>query len=158
MRTFRRSLGARVLSVGCVLFFALMEGYHLGTGGRIVSLGGILLGSLLAVSFVAAVLNLGDRIRIDDEGIHYANPLLSRFGLRLDREIAWREVVSYRLHHPIRPGRQETRPEAMFLRLASGRRFVIDSIEDFDEMRRMVSERLPGRAAPTRAPFPDEMR
>jgi len=138
----------RVLSLVCLALFASLEAFHLSTGGRLVSFGGIALGLCLVISAGASLLNLGDLYRIDDEGIGYANPLLARLGLRLGRRIAWRDVVSVRVHRGLSHGREEERPIALFLTLASGRRFVIDSVEDFDEVRRLVSEHVGGRRAP----------
>jgi hypothetical protein len=146
-RTFRRTLGMRLLSIACALLFGSLEADHLATGGRLISLGGVVLGLLFLVSLGASLLNMGDRYRIDDEGIGYANPLLARLGVRLDRRIAWREVVSVRAHRPWSHGAREEKPGALFLHLASGRRFVIDSVEDFDEVRRLVATHVVGSGA-----------
>ena len=151
LKTFRRSVGTRLLSVGCVALFAALEIYHLATGGGAASLGGILLGGLLAISVGATVLNLGDRYRVDEEGIGYANPLLARLGLRLDRRVAWREVVSVRAHRGLKHGVKEEKASALFLTLASGRRFVIDSVDEIEEIHRLVASHLPARAAPDAA-------
>ena len=139
-RTFRRSWGIRALSVACVLLFGALEVYHLAGGGALISFGGILLGAFLAISGVATLLNLGDRYALDGEGIAYANPLLARLGLRVDRRIVWSEVVSVRAHHALSHGAREEKPGALFLDLVSGRRFVIDSVEDFDEIHRIISQ------------------
>ena len=148
VRTFRRTLGMRLLSVACTLLFGSLEADHLATGGRLLSFGGVALALLFVLSLCASLLNMGDRYRIDDEGIGYANPLLARLGVRVDRRIAWRDVVSVRAHRPLSHGAREEKPGALFLDLASGRRFVIDSVENFDEVRRLVSTHVVGPGIP----------
>src|SRR5439155_13807656 len=126
----------RLLSVGSLLFFAALWTYHLATGGGLLSTGGLILGSLALLCAVASLLNLGDRYRIDDEGIFYANPVLARLGVHLERGAAWREVASVRIPRSLARGVREEVGGALFLHLVSGRRFVIDSVEEFAEMRR----------------------
>jgi len=132
----------RVLSLGSLLLFAVLEVAHLRSGGKLLSFGGLLLGSLILLSFAATLLNLGDRYKVDDGGIQYANLLLSRLGLALDRRVAWEEIVSVRPYHSLRFGMREEHPSALFLSLTSGRRFVIDSVENFDEIHRAITARL----------------
>jgi len=125
--------------VGCALLFGALWTYHFAAGGPLLSPGGLVPGLLLLLSAGASLLNLGDRYLIDDEGIRYRNPLLSRLGLRIDRRISWRDVVSVRTHRGLGHGSPESHPSALFLVLASGRRFVIDSVERFDEVSRLIS-------------------
>jgi hypothetical protein len=141
----------RVLSVGSLLLFALLEAAHLRSGGKLLSFGGLLLASLILLSFAATLLNLGDRYRIDEGGIQYANHLLSRLGLALDRHVAWEEIVSVRPYHSLRFGMREEHPSALFLSLTSGRRFVIDSVENFDEIHRSITAHLVRDGASGRA-------
>ena len=142
MRTFHRSFGIRALSVGSTLLFALLWAYHLATGGGFLSPGGLVLVLLLLLAAGASLLNLGDRYRIDEAGIAYANPALSRLGLRIGRRVAWDEVVSVRAHRAVSHGSVEAVPSALFLELASGGRFVIDSVEGLEEIRRLISAQL----------------
>lgn len=135
----------RILSVASFLLFSALWTYHLLAGGRLVSLPGIALGTLLLLSAGASLLNLGDRYRIDEEGIAYANPVLGRLGLRLDRRVRWEEIVSVRAHRTFVHGVRESAPTALFLDVVSGPRFVIDSVEGFDEMHRLVETRTGGR-------------
>jgi hypothetical protein len=139
LKVFRRSFGVRALSVGCALLFGALWTYYLAAGGALLSPGGLVPGLLLLLSAGASLLNLGDRYLIDDEGILYRNPLLSRLGLRIDRRVSWREVVSVRTHRGLSHGSRESHPSALFLDLSSGRRFVIDSVERFDEVNRLIS-------------------
>jgi hypothetical protein len=132
----------RALSVASLLFFAALEAYHLATGGALISTGGLVIGFLLILSAAASLLNLGDRYRIDERGISYDNPVLSRLGLRLDRGVSWGEVVSVRAHRGLTHGSRESAPSALFLELSSGRPFVIDSVEGFEEVRRLISMHL----------------
>jgi hypothetical protein len=132
----------RALSLGSLLLFALLEYAHLRSGGKLLSFGGLLLASLFLLSSAATLLNLGDRYRVDDGGIQYANLLLSRLGLALDRHVAWEEIVAVRPYHSLRFGMREEHPSALFLSLTSGRRFVIDSVENFDEIHRDIAARV----------------
>ncbi len=139
MKVFRRSFGVRALSVGCALLFAALWAYHFAAGGTLLSPGGLVPMLLLLLSAGASLLNLGDRYLLDDEGIRYRNPLLSRLGLRVDRGASWEEVVSVRTHRGLGHGSRESHPGALFLDLSSGRRIVIDSVERFEELRRLIS-------------------
>lgn len=142
MKLYRRSLGMRALSVGCLLVFAAMAAAHFSSGGRLASFGGILLVSFSLLSLVASLLNLGDRYALDERGIRYENPLLERMGIRLNRSVEWTRVQSMRIHHGIRFGMREEHPSALFLDVAGERRFVIDSVEAFDEIQRLIAGRL----------------
>ena len=146
MKVFRRSFGVRALSVGCVLLFGALWIVHLGTGGALLSAGGLVPGFLLVLSAGASILNLGDRYILDDEGIRYLNPLLSRLGLGFERRVSWREVASVRAHRGISHGFRESHAGALFLDLSSGGRFVIDSVERFEEVSRLISDHT-GRGA-----------
>ena len=137
----------RALSVGSLLFLAVLEGYYLATGGAFLSTGGWVLGVLLLLSAAASLLNLGDRYRIDEEGIHYANPILSRLGLRVDREVLWAEVLSVRARRGLAHGSREAVPSALFLELSAGRPFVIDSVEELEEVRQLISMHLGRKSA-----------
>jgi hypothetical protein len=132
----------RALSLGSLALFSILELSHLATGGRFLSFGGLLLAALAAFSFLACLLHLGDRYGIDESGIRYANPLMARVGLPLERSVAWSEIRSMRVHHGIRFGVREEHPSALFLEIAGGERFVIDSVEDFDEIHRFIAARL----------------
>ncbi|HEV8375168.1 MAG TPA: hypothetical protein VGR38_02910 [Candidatus Polarisedimenticolia bacterium] len=151
MKIYRRSFGMRALSLGSLLLFALLEYAHLASGGKLLTFGGLLLATLVSLSCIATILNLGDRYGVDDQGIQYANVLLSRLGLSLERRVAWEEVVSVRAYHSLRFGVREDHPSALFLSLTSGKRFVVDSVERFDEIHRDVVSRAT-RAASGRAP------
>ena len=142
MKTYRRSLGMRALSLGCLLFFALLELAHLSMGGRFLSFGGLLLAVLWLLSLAATLLHLGDRYGIDDAGIRYDNPLLARLGVPLHRSVAFSDIVSLRAYHGLRFGMREEHPSALFLEVAGERRFVIDSVEGFDELHRLIAGRV----------------
>jgi len=157
--TYRRSLGIRALSLACLILFTLLGFAHFFSGGRFLSFGGLLLSILFALSLVATLLNLGDRYRIDDQGIQYANPLVARLGLSLDRKVAWPEIVTMRPFRGIRMGVREEKVSALFLTVAGGRRFVIDSVENFEEVQRVIATRLggipQGKASPEAHTEPD---
>jgi hypothetical protein len=142
LKIYRRSLGMRALSLGCLLLFALLEFAHLSAGGGLLSFGGLLLAGLSLLSLAATLLNLGDRYAIDERGIRYENPLLASFGLTLDRSVPFSEIVSVRAYRGLRFGIREEHPSALFLEVARGRRFVIDSVEGFDELHRLIVSRV----------------
>ncbi len=129
-----------------VLFLGL-EVYHLATGGSVISFGGLILAALSIMAITAVILNQGDRYRIDETGIHYSNPLLARVGIRLDRRVIWSEVVSWRAHRSLNHGTHEEQPSALLLTLESGPRFVIDSVEEIEEVRQLISQHLNSEAA-----------
>ncbi|HEU5181697.1 MAG TPA: hypothetical protein VFW45_12980 [Candidatus Polarisedimenticolia bacterium] len=146
MRIYRRSAGTRALALGCLVLFTLLEISYLTSGGRFVSFPGIFLACFIGVSLFVSLLNLGDRFLIDDSGIRYANPLLARMGLSLDRSVVWPEIVSIHAHRALRFGRKEDNPSALFLEVRGSDRFVIDSVEEFEEIHRLVVERCNGAA------------
>jgi len=132
----------RALSLGCLLLFALLEFAHLTSGGGFLSFGGLLLTTLALLSLAATLLNLGDRYGIDERGIRYENPLLARLGLTLDRSVPFSDIVSVRTFRGLRFGVREEHPSALFLEVAGGRRFVIDSVEGFDELHQLIESRV----------------
>jgi len=142
VKIYRRSLGMRALSLGCLLLFALLDFAHLSSGGALVSFGGLLLTTLALLSLAATLLNLGDRYGIDERGILYENPLLARLGLTLNRSVPFSDIVSVRPFRGLRFGVREEHPSALFLEVAGGRRFVIDSVEEFDELHRLIASRV----------------
>ena len=142
MKIYRRSLGTRALSLGCLLLFTLLEFAHLSSGGGFLSFGGVLLATLSLISLVATLLNLGDRYGIDERGIRYENPLLARLGMTLDRSVPFSDIVSVRTFRGLRFGIREQHPSALFLEVAGGKRFVIDSVEKFDELHHLIADRV----------------
>ncbi len=148
MKVFHRSLGVRALSVGCALLFGALWAYHFAAGGSLLSPGGAIPGLLLLLSAGACLLNLGDRYSISEEGIRYSNPLLSGLGLRIDRSVRWGEVVSVRVHRGPAGGSRMGRPCALFLDLSTGRRFVIDSVERFEEVTHLIEARTGAERVP----------
>jgi hypothetical protein len=137
-RTYRRTAGTRILAALClVLFVAATVSAASGAGatpGFFILLG---LASIAALNVAAA---FGDRITLDDCGIEVANPWLARTGRRA-RRVAWDDVASIREHHGLRPGGRDAAPRAIFLGVRAGRRLVLDSLEDFDEVIRTVRAR-----------------
>ena len=147
MKIYRRSFGARALSLGSLALCSVLEFAHLASGGPLLSFGGLFLATLVALSLAASLLNLGDRYGIDESGIRYANPLLARLGVLLDRSVAWTEIRSIRAYRGMRFGVREDHPSALFLEVSGGRRFVIDSVEDFDEIHRHIANRVAARGS-----------
>jgi hypothetical protein len=129
----------RALSLGCLLLFALLEFAHISSGGEFLSFGGLLLATLSLLSLVATLLNLGDRYGIDERGIRYENPLLARLGVILDRSVPFSDIVSVRAYRGLRFGVREEHPSALFLEVTGERRFVIDSVEGFEELHHWIA-------------------
>jgi alkylated DNA nucleotide flippase Atl1 len=134
-RTYRRSLTTRLLgAAGAALF----------VGGAIsymtVSRFGpwlIVIGSLAILSLANLVTAYADRFTLGPEGIEYRNVLLQRLGVR-PRRIRWRDVAQVRAQERPPRGRSGSGPRAVFLIPRSGRRMVLDSLEDFDEALRTI--------------------
>jgi hypothetical protein len=137
-RTFRRTLGTRLIGAACAILFVTGAASLAATSGP--GPGVYLLGALALLSLANLVTACGDRYTLGEEGIEYGNVLLSRLGVR-PRRVAWEEIVGLREHRRLRAGRLEERPSALFLTLRSGRRMVLDSLEDYDEVLRAVRGR-----------------
>jgi len=137
-RTFRRAAGTRILSALCaaiLVFGALSMGAASGlTAGTIV----LIVLALLALANVVSA--YADRYTLGASGLEYGNLVLSRLGMR-PRRVPWEQIVLVREHRRFRAGRIEEEPSALFLTLRSGRRVVLDSLEDYDEVLRMVRRR-----------------
>src|SRR6185369_13320129 len=54
----------------------------------------LVLGTLLLVSGLASVANLGDRWTLDDEGLSYENALTGLVGMPRRRRVAWASILS----------------------------------------------------------------
>lgn len=143
-RVYRRSTGSRLVgSASALLFF----GGALSAATAGATLACLVLIGLSAISLVNLVGVWADRYVLDDAGIEYGNLLLLRLGVR-PRRAAWEEIRDVREVRPLRRGREEGPPTALFLTLRSGRRMVLDSIEGFSELMESVRARLPGDGPP----------
>lgn len=130
-RTFRRTAGARVVGAGgALLFVAGAVSVGLTSG---MTPGFFVLSGLSLLSLANALGAWADRYTLGPSGVEYRNALLSRFGAR-PRLVPWEDVVQVREHRSLRFGRIEPRASALFLVLRSGRRLVLDSLQDFDEV------------------------
>jgi len=137
-RTFRRTASARVASAGCTVLFvagAISVGVSSGpTPGLLI------LSALSLLSLANALGAWADRYTLDDSGITYRNALLQALGAP-PRRVAWEDVVQVREHRGRRFGRLDPTAGALFLVLRSGRRVVLDSLQDFDALRTVVQQR-----------------
>ena len=128
-RTFRRTAGTRAVSAGCALLFvAATISVGLASGA---SAGFFILSGLSLLSLASAFGAWADRYTLGAAGLEHKNVLLACFGAR-PRVVPWEEVVQVREHRSLRFGRPETQTSALFLVLRSGRRIVLDSLQDFD--------------------------
>jgi len=133
--TFRRTTGSRIASAGCALLF-IAGAISVGASSGPTS-GLLILSALSLLSLANALGAWADRYTLDASGITYGNALLQIFGAP-PRRIAWEEVVQVRENHPLRFGRLDPQAGALFLVLRSGRRVVLDSLQDFDTLRTAV--------------------
>jgi hypothetical protein len=131
VRTFRRSLTARLASLTALLLFGAAVAVRTAAGDGGYSL--VLLAGLALLSLFGVIGAWGDRVTIDAEGVASRNVLLSWLGRRL----LWSDVVRVQEHR--RPGAPDTEPpRALFLVPVRGRRLALDSLHDFDEACRLV--------------------
>ena len=146
-RTYRRSLGFRLLSVGCAaLFVGGAVSFMLQSG---LTAGALALATLAFLSLINLIGAYADRYSFGESEIVYENGLLRLIGVR-PRRLAWEDVVRVREHRRLHLGRPESNPSVLFLFPRTGRRLVLDSLEEFDEVLRTVRQRC--RSAPDAAP------
>ena len=141
-RTFHRTAGTRIISAGSALLFVagtISVGATSGLGAGFFVLSGL---SLL--SLANALGAWADRYTLGEGGIEYRNSLLCLFGAR-PRVVPWEEVVQVREHRSLRFGRLEPQASALFLVLRSGRRVVLDSLQDFEALKSAVHDHCGGR-------------
>jgi len=134
-RTYRRTVGTRIVSAGCALLFVagtLSVGATSGLG-----MGFFVLSGLSILSLANALGAWGDRYTLGAAGLEYRNALLALFGAR-PRLVPWEEVVQVREHRSLRFGRLEPQASALFLVLRSGRRVVLDSLQDFETLKTAI--------------------
>ncbi|HEU4403341.1 MAG TPA: hypothetical protein VFT43_14685 [Candidatus Polarisedimenticolia bacterium] len=137
-RTFRRTAGARLLGAACALLFTGAAISRAGAAG--FTAGFALMGALAVLSLVNLAGAFADRYTLDAGGIEYRNAILALVG-RGHRRVAWDDVIQVREHRRLRAGRPEDRPSAIILTPRSGRRLVLDSLQDYDEVVRAVRRR-----------------
>jgi hypothetical protein len=137
VRTFRRTAGTRIVSAGCAILFVAGAISVGATGG--LGTGFLVLSGLSILSLANALGAWADRYTLGASGIEYRNALLGVFGAR-PRLVPWDEVVEVREHRSLRFGRLEPQASTLFLVLRSGRRVVLDSLQDFDALRSAVHQ------------------
>ena len=141
-RTFRRTAGTRIVSAGSALLFVggtISVGATSGLGA-----GFFVLSGLSILSLANALGAWADRYTLGAAGLEYRNTLLGLFGAR-PRLVPWEEVVQVREHRSLRFGRLEPQASALFLVLRSGRRVVLDSLQDFEALKSAVHEHCGSR-------------
>jgi hypothetical protein len=137
-RTFRRTTGSRLAGSACVLLFAggaASAAAAEGAGPAFLVLLGLTGASLVNLAGV-----WGDRYLVDEAGIEYRNPLLVRLGRR-PRRVGWDEIEDVREVMP-RGAAGDGKPIAIFLTPRTGRRMVLDSLEQFDQLLEIVRDRV----------------
>lgn len=143
-RTYRRTAGTRILSAASALLFG---GATVSVvAGRGPGVGALLAGALTILSLANLITAFGDRYTLGESGVVYSNRWLTRVGCR-PRALAWTDVARVREHRRLQFGRADPAPSAVLLTARSGRKLVLDSLEDFDEVLRTV-RRYCGRERP----------
>ncbi|MEE9218335.1 MAG: hypothetical protein V3U98_04635 [Acidobacteriota bacterium] len=148
-RTYRRTLGSRLLALAAALLFAglclqIMAWPPEEGAGRGLAVCGL----LLLLSLVLVAQNFGDRIELNEGGVRFRNLWRERFGLGAGRFLRWDEVED------VREIRRDQRPallqggRAVLVLSRSGRRYVFDSIEGLEELAALLRERA-GLSAPS---------
>jgi hypothetical protein len=141
-RVHRRTLTTRLVgAAGAALFVGGAIAF--AANGRPTA-GTLGLAALAVLSLVNLAGAWADRYVFDADGFEHRNALFQKLGLRA-RRVAWSDVERVWQHRrPLLGAATSARPTALFLRLRSGRRVVLDSLEDFDEILATV-ERRAGR-------------
>ena len=134
-RTYRRTAGTRIVSAGCALLFVAGTISVGATSG--MGTGFFVLSGLSILSLANALGAWADRYTLGASGLEYRNALLALFGAR-PRHVPWEEVVQVREHRSLRFGRLEPEASALFLVLRSGRRIVLDSLQDFETLKNTI--------------------
>ena len=152
-RTFRRSLWLRTLGLLTTLLLCAATAARLAAGET--GVGFWILLALAVLSLIAAVGAWGDRVRLDADGLEVRNLVWMRLGLA-GRRLAWSDVVSVREHRRARPGSGDESVRAIFVMPRAGRRLVLDSLQDFDEARRIIARRCGPNASSSASPATSE--
>jgi hypothetical protein len=156
---FRRTWSARLVPVAVGLAALALLGADALAGDLGLSAWTGIVGLVVALAAAGAVLAFGDEVVLDDGGIRTRNRLLSRlglarFGLGRDRFLPWGGVLQMRAFHGLqRPaggeaGGERRAPRALFLFPDSGRRLVLDSLQDMDRLQARLEECLRASGAP----------
>lgn len=133
---FVKTAGTRMHAVVCTLLLALLLADLLRPGNA--SLVPILIvATLLSLAVGFLVSAFGDHYVLEDDGVRYENAWLARLGFSRVRRLPFDGIASVREH----------RGRTLFLRDTAGRRFVIDAVEDYFELRDRILRERESRAA-----------
>jgi len=96
-----------------------------------LALGGwsLAMGAVLLAGVVGTVLALGDEVVVDGSGVRLGNRLLGR-----SRTVPWEEIAE------VQPLGRGGRSRTIFLVLVSGRRLVLDSLQDMDRLQALLQD------------------
>ena len=129
--TFTRSAASRLVSGSVLVLTAIGLGWLFSRGvAAAPPVPVALLGFFFLLSAFLSVSNIWDRIELDGNGIRIRNRVFEAFGWKPGR-VAWDEVRSL----------EEHRGRTLFVRRASGRPLVLDSVAGYANLRRIVRER-----------------
>lgn len=123
-RSFRKTRSTRVQAVLTLGILLVLLG-DLGWSGGASPVAVGVLTALALVALVYLVLAFGDRFDLQDDAVHYRNVWLGRLGLGRERALDLSQIASLREH----------RGRTLFIKDRSGKRFVIDAVTDYVELR-----------------------
>lgn len=126
-RTFRKSTATRVHAITSLGLLSGLFGGLLLAGPEAPLLSLVIVGSLSLLALVYVGAAFGDRYRVDAEGIRYENRWLARLGVG-PRTLRFDSIANIREH----------KGRTLFIRDRQGRRFVIDAVADYVEIRDQV--------------------
>jgi len=132
--TLRVSMGQRVLGLA-VLIGSCAAAIWLRDGAPWLTW--LILGTLIVVSGLASVANLGDRWVLDEAGVSHENALTGRVGLSRGRRVAWASILSA----------VELEGRTWILSVDGEKRLVLDHLDGHD----LVRQELQGRGINTTA-------
>jgi len=140
-RAYRRTRGSRATAVfGVLLFGGIFLFQAIAPPAPGALRGFLICGALLALSALLALINFGDRIVVEEEGVRFRNVWRERLRLGGSRLLRWGDVQEVR-----QLGGGAARPlssgPAYVVRTRAGRRYVLDSIEGVEEIAGLLGER-----------------
>jgi len=139
-RVYRRTLTTRIVGAAAAALF-VGGAIAMAANGRPTA-GAIAMAALAVLSLVNLAGAWADRYVFDDDGFEHRNALFQWLGVQA-RRVAWVEVERVWQHRrPLLGAATSSHPTALFLRLRSGRRVVLDSLEDIGEILATVERRI----------------
>lgn len=126
---FRRTLMTRLAPVLVAAAAAALLLAAAVNGSLVLGAWSLAMGAALIAGLVGTVLALGDEVVVDGVGVRLGNRLLGR-----SRSVRWEDIAR------VQPGGRGGRNRTIFLVLVSGRRLVLDSLQDMDRLQTLLQD------------------